>query len=113
MRDAMKDDIEKAIAALSELGVPKPAPERFTRKEQAKKAAASSTVPMDVDEGTQQGEAGSSSHIQVEEEASPEVGEVLEAVSHILMYSPQQALGIASKAPYLSTGVISVTQQSR
>lgn len=34
MRDAMKEDIEKAIAALQQLGIPKPKPERLTRREQ-------------------------------------------------------------------------------
>ena len=36
MRDAMKEDIDKAIAALVQLGIPKPKPERMTRKEQAR-----------------------------------------------------------------------------
>ena len=32
----MKEDIDKAIAALVQLGIPKPKPERMTRKEQAR-----------------------------------------------------------------------------
>lgn len=45
MRDAMKEDIERAMQAVASTG--KPRPERLTRKEQAKPQAA---VPMDVDE---------------------------------------------------------------
>ncbi|GAX77872.1 hypothetical protein CEUSTIGMA_g5314.t1 [Chlamydomonas eustigma] len=70
MRDAMKEDIEKAVAAMGELGVPKPCPERFTRKEQAKRAETSTAVPMDVDDSSNP--AGSLGK-QDEEEVAPEV----------------------------------------
>ena len=53
MRDAMKEDIDKAVAALLQLGIPKPTPERLTRKEQARLAAANAagdSAPMEIDE---------------------------------------------------------------
>ena len=56
MRDAMKEDIDKAVVALQQLGIAKPSPERMTRKEQARLAAASmasgGAAPMEVDEET-------------------------------------------------------------
>ncbi|KAG1659479.1 hypothetical protein FOA52_005506 [Chlamydomonas sp. UWO 241] len=51
MRDAMKDDIDKAVAALQELGIPRPVPSRTTRSEQARAAAAAAAGAPDVDNG--------------------------------------------------------------
>ena len=58
MRDAMKEDIDKAIAALTQLGIPKPSPERVTRREAARLAAlaaagsgaTSTAAPMEIDD---------------------------------------------------------------